>query len=75
MFNLSTLDAFKIQKCPGSCQLVFFTVGPMTIRIKKKAFVEMVGKLNDFVTHDLQPKAKKKTEIEPRLKQGLALVK
>ena len=64
MYNLSSLQAFKIQKCPGSCNLIFFTLGPLTIRIKKSTFKEMATKMNEFLEQhstDLHSSNEKKT--------------
>ena len=66
MFNLTSLKAFKIQNCPGSCKLIFFTLGPLTIRIKRETFEEMTKKMNDF----LEKQGPKKIQ-----KQELSLVK
>ena len=49
MFSLTSLKSFKIQKCPGNCKLVFFTLGPLTLRVKREIFSEMTEKMSEFV--------------------------
>lgn len=56
MFSLTSLKSLKIQKCPGNCKLVFFTLGPLTLRVKKEIFSEMTDKMNEFVSQNREPK-------------------
>ena len=70
MFSLTNLDNVKIQKCPGSCKLVFLTFGPLTLRIKKDVFVKLSEKMSEFVSESLPKKHKAATP-----ERELALVK
>ena len=63
MFNLTSLKAFKIQKCPGSCHLIFFTLGPFTLRIRKDTFLEMTKEMVQFAEQDLVPIKASKQEL------------